>query len=131
MIVLDTHVLVWWVADPDKISTKAQKLISQALKKQEIIISSISIWEICLLVKMGRLKLTMDIDSWIQKIESLPFIRFIPVDNTIAQKSVFLLGNFPKDPADRIIAATTLQFGGKLITSDQKILKYPHLQAVW
>jgi PIN domain nuclease of toxin-antitoxin system len=131
VILLDTHILVWWVSDDSKLSQKAKKLIESASKKQEIIISSISIWEICLLVKESRLKLATDLETWIQKLESIPFIRFIPIDNSIAMKSVFLNEDLHKDPADRIIIATALKLGVKLITSDRKILNYKKVQTVW
>lgn len=131
MIVLDTHVLVWWVSTPEKLSKKSRKVIEQELKKGEILISSISIWEIYLLVKKGRLQFTTSPDSWLEKVESIPGIRFVPVDNKIAAQSVNLPDPLHKDPANRMIIATALQVGAKLITSDQKILDYPHIQAVW
>src|SRR3989338_2486612 len=86
MTILDTHVLIWWLDQPDKLSKKAKQEIDNAVIKTELKASSISIWEICLLVKKNRLKLTMDLQSWIDKIEELPFLQFIPVDNKIALK---------------------------------------------
>ncbi|MBI4991011.1 type II toxin-antitoxin system VapC family toxin [Candidatus Gottesmanbacteria bacterium] len=131
MIVLDTHVLVWWLGLPDKLSPKAKRRIDGALSKNEILISSISIWEIYLLVKRGRLKLTMDIDTWMERVEALPFIRFVPVDNKIAAKSVSLPPPLHNDPADRMIIATALQENAVLITSDKRILKYHYVQTLW
>ena len=72
----------------------------------------------------------IDVDSWLQKLESLEFVKFIPVDNKIAAQSVRLDFDNP-DPADRIIVATALTFGARVITSDKKILNYPHVQSVW
>lgn len=131
MILLDTHVLVWWIGQPDKLSPKAKRRIETTAGKSEILVSSISVWEIYLLVKRNRLKLTMDIDAWLEKIVTLPYIRFIPVDNKIAAKSVILPPPLHNDPADRIIIATALQENTVLITSDKRILKYPHLQTLW
>lgn len=132
MILLDTHVLVWWVDDPSKLSSKSQKLIENSIKKEEaILVSSISIWEIFLLAKRGRLGFAIDINSWLEKVESLSFLQFIPVDNKIASKSVMLPEPVHNDPADRIIIATAREYGAKLITSDKKILDYKHVQAVW
>jgi len=132
MIVLDTHVLVWWIDSPTKLSPKVQKLIEKTIKKEEkIIVSSISIWEISLLVKKGKLGFAIDINSWLQRVESMSFVQFIPVDNQIAAKSVNLSGEFHDDPADRIIIATALNVGATLITSDRKILNYPHVQSLW
>lgn len=132
MIILDTHVLVWWVSNPEKLSDKAQKLIEREAKKgNEILVSSISVWEICMLIKKNRLKLTMDTDTWIGKIEQITFLQFIPVDNKIAEQSVNLHGTFHNDPADRMIIATALNYGAVLITSDRKILNYPYVQSIW
>lgn len=132
MITFDTHTLIWWVSSPEKLSDKAIKTIDRELKRKgEILVSSISVWEIYMLVKRSRLKLTMDIDVWLQKVESLPFIQFVPVDNKIAAKSVMLPEPLHSDPADRIIIATSLLYGVPLITSDTKILNYPHAGSIW
>ena len=131
MTILDTHVLIWWLDQPDKLSKKAKQEIDNAVIKTELKASSISIWEICLLVKKNRLKLTMDLQSWIDKIEELPFLQFIPVDNKITLKSVLLNNKLHQDPADRIIIATTLIYGTKLVTSDKRILKYKEVNSIW
>lgn len=131
MIVLDTSVLIWWTSSPEKLSQKARKIIEKEIKKGEILVSSISIWEIYLLIKKDRLKFFTDPDSWLEKVESLPFIRFIPIDNKIAAKSVSLAPPLHDDPADRMIIATTLQYGAMLITSDKRILSYSHVQSIW
>lgn len=132
MTVLDTQSLLWWINSSRKLSKKARNKIQSEIKKDEhLLVSSISIWEISLLIKRGRLKLTMDIFSWVEKIESLPYIQFIPVDNKIAAKSVMLPNPLHDDPADRIIIATSLLYGATLITSDKKILNYPHMKSVW
>lgn len=131
MILLDTHTLLWWIENPKKLSAKAVKKIEDEKKAGEILISSITIWEICMLIKKGKIGLTMDVDSWVKQLEGASYLRFIPVDNKIAAASVDLVGVMHGDPADRMIVATALQFGAKLITSDQKILQYPHVQTVW
>lgn len=131
MIVLDTHVLVWFVSSPDKLSRNAQKRINEEIKKNEILISSISIWEIYMLVKKEKIKLSMHPDTWLGKVESLPFIQFIPVDNLIASQSVNLPEPLHNDPADRIIIATALSHGAILITSDRRILNYSHVSSLW
>ena len=132
MIVLDTHILIWWVDSPQKLSKKAREIIEkEKLKKGNISVSSISALEIYRLVKNGRLQLTTPIESWMGKIESLPSIQFIPVDNSIASLSVALPNFDHEDPADRIIIATALNIGAKLITSDKRILKYKKVKTIW
>jgi len=131
MIVLDTHAWLWWVSNPELLSATARKAIDHAMADGEICISSISAWEVSILVKKGRLDLTMPVEDWIVRSEALPFLRFIPADNRIALKSTNLPGQLHDDPADRIIIATAITLGGTLVTKDDKIRKYPHVRTTW
>lgn len=131
VILLDTHVLIWWISQPEKLSSKVKSRIDIESKKNEVLISSISIWEIYLLVKRNRLRLTMDLDTWVEKIEQIPFLHFIPVDSAIAAKSVKLPPPLHKDPADRMIIATALEENAVLVTSDKRIIRYTHVQTLW
>lgn len=131
MIVLDTHAWLWWVSNPELLSATARKTIHRAMAEAEICISSISAWEVAVLVKKGRLDLTMTAEDWIARSEALPFLQFVPVNNRIALKSTDLAGPLHDDPADRIIIATTISLGATLITKDDKIRRYPHVRTVW
>jgi PIN domain nuclease of toxin-antitoxin system len=131
MIILDTHVWVWWVSSPNKISPSAKKIIDRSMENNEIFISSISAWEIAILVDKDRLRLTLEVNDWIARSERLRFVTFIPIDNSIALKSVFLPGDFHSDPADRIIVATAIIAGAPIVTRDEKILSYPYVETVW
>jgi len=131
MIVLDTHVWLWWISNPELLSSAARKTLDHAMAEGEICISSISAWEVAILVKKSRLDLTLSAEDWIARSEAFPFLRFIPVDNRIALKSANLPGQLHDDPADRIIIATTIMLGGTLVTKDDKIRKYEHVRAVW
>jgi len=132
VIFLDTHAWVWWVSNPEKLSAPARERIDMAASlNQKIYISTISAWEIAMLATRGRLQLTMDVKDWIARSESLPFFHFIPVTNQIAVKSVNLPGKLHSDPADRIIIATAMIQEATLITADDKILEYPHVETLW
>ena len=131
MILLDTHTWVWWVSNPDRLSASARQAIDRTAATGEIYVSSISTWEVALLVHRQRLTLTMDVNDWVARSERLPFIRFIPVDNAIAIKSVGLPGPFHSDPADRIIVATAIVSGTPLVTKDTRIQDYPHVETIW
>jgi PIN domain nuclease of toxin-antitoxin system len=132
VIVLDTHTLIWWVSDPGRVPAKARRLLDAAVKAGEkIAVSSISIWEVAMLVDRGRLTLTLALDVWIGQVESLPFLAFQPVDNRIAARAV-RLADFPhRDPADRMIAATALELGATLITADARLRGYAPVKTVW
>ena len=131
MIVLDTHAWLWWISNPEKLGLAAASAIEQAMSENGILLSSISTWEIALLVAKGRLALSIDVRDWVRKTESLPFVRFMPVDNTVALRSVALPGEFHADPADRIIVATALSTGLPLVTKDEKIRACSFVQTIW
>jgi len=131
MIVLDTHAWIWFTSKPENLSKKAKKAVEAAVKEKNMLVSSISAWEVALLVKKERLKLSMDVTDWIAKSENLPFIQFIPVSNSIAVKSVNLPQPLHSDPADRIIIATALSTGASIVTKDKKISDYSHVKTIW
>jgi len=132
VILVDTHALVWWVADPKRIPAKARRALDSAVKAREsIAVSSISIWEIALLVARKRLEFTIDVESWITSVEALPFFTVVPVDNRIAVRSVRLDGFPHRDPTDRIIVATALGLGATLVTGDARLRGYKALATIW
>lgn len=131
MILLDTHVWLWWIADPDRLSEPATKAIEEAMIQRSVLISSISVWEVAMLVDRGRLALKMDVESWIASSESLAYCRFVQVSNPIAVAAARLPGHAPRDPADRIIIATSGHMNVPLITKDEKILGYEGVKSLW
>lgn len=132
MIVLDTHILIWWATgDLKKLSSKAIAAIDQETQAGEIIISSISAWEIAMLINKDRIVISMDLDEWLSTIEQIDAVKFWPVDNDIAIKSANFLGEFHKDPADRMIVATARKLGCALVTADEKIINYLHVKTIW
>ncbi|MBU4425303.1 MAG: type II toxin-antitoxin system VapC family toxin [Desulfobacterales bacterium] len=131
MIVLDTHAWVWFVSNPDLLSKPARKAVDAAMEQKEIFISCISAWEVALLVAKKRLRLTLEVPDWIAKSERLPFFHFLPVDNSVAVKSVNLPQPLHSDPADRIIIATAITIAAPVITKDEKLLNYPHVKTIW
>ena len=131
MIVLDTHAWLWWISNPEQLPETARDIIEGAAREKKIFISSISAWEVALLVSRGRLQFRMSANDWVAASESLSCLNFVPVSNSIAVKATQLPGNLHSDPADRIIIATTLSIGAVLVTKDEKIRNYPHVKTVW
>ena len=132
MLVLDTHVLLWWVNDSDLLSVKAKKAIEKTLfEGSEVIVSTISAWEVSMLIAKGRLILSMDVESWFDEVAQIDGVRFQPVDTEIGIKSTALPGSFHKDPADRMIVATARKLAVPLVTADEKIRKYQHVKTIW
>jgi len=129
--VLDTHVWVWLVADPRQLSAPAKRLIDRGIRSRELLVSSISVWEVAMLVSHGRLELTMGVGEWVAQAEQLPFLTFVPVNNRIALEAV-RLPQFPHlDPADRIIVATAMVFGATLVTRDERLRAHSRVRTVW
>lgn len=129
MIVLDTHILIWWI-------NREQQLPKQVLSyienhRGQIALSAISLWEIAMLVKKDRLQFSIDVRAWINKVVQLPYLQLVAPDHTILVQSVFLPEPFHADPADRIIVATALILKATLVTKDEKIRKYPHIDSYW
>ena len=132
MIGLDTHTLIWWLADKRKLSAKARRLIDkESTRPGSLCVSSISIWEISMLVLKQRLAFTRNLEDWISNVEAVDAIRFIPVSNRIALRSTQLPAPMHKDPADRIIIATMRELGTVLVTADERIRGYPLISTWW
>lgn len=93
-------------------------------------LSAISVWEVCTKFrkKPHELSIKGPIEQWLVAALDLQFIQVIPVDAELAQMSNALPDPFHEDPTDRIIVATARRADLILVTSDSKILQYPHVQ---
>lgn len=130
MILLDTHVWLWWLSDPSKLSSSAAALIDQAVAEDAVAISAISAWEVAVLVDRGRLDLDRSVDAFVRQTEALPFVHLVDVDARIAVASVRL--DLPhRDPADRLIVATARLLDATLITKDAVLRDDPQCRVAW
>lgn len=126
MIVLDTHVWVWWVHGDARLSASHAKLIEEN-EDDEIGIGTISLWEVAKLVELGRLVLPVALDEWFTDALAYPGLTLMDLTPQIAIESTQLPGQFHRDPADQIIVATARVLGCDLLTADQRIRDYPHV----
>ena len=131
MIVLDTHAWIWFIDAPDLLSSKAHKAILAAQEEDELYISNISVWEVYMLAVKGRLQFSIPTDVWVKRCEQLSYLHFIAVNNEITRISVNTLSKMHNDPADRMIAATSIYLGATLITKDRKIRQNRILKTLW
>jgi len=129
MIVLDTHIWVWWVHSVERL-TEAQTEAIAANEDDVIGVSVISCWEIAKLVEYKRLELPCPLKEWFEQALGYPGIRLLELTPEIVIESTQLPGEFHHDPADQIIVATARIYGCPLVTSDDKILKYPHVATI-
>lgn len=130
MIVLDTHIWVWWVNGSAELSASKNQILS-SLQADGLGVSVISCWEIAKLVEKGRLGLAVPVSQWIDQALAYPGIRLLPLDPKIAVASTQLPQPFHNDPADQIIVATSRELDCPIATDDGKILAYGHVKLAW
>ena len=123
-LLLDTHIFLWLMLKDENLSTSELNIIDQAAQKNALFVSAISIWEIALLQKRGRIHLYQQPLKWVEEALALPGINLAPLDPAILCESVALPEELRKDPADRMIIATARIMKLRLMTHDQKILDY-------
>jgi len=122
MIILDTHIWIWWVHGDPKLSPTA-KIAIESHESLTIGVSVISCWEIAKLVEYNRLTLPCEISQWFEKALSYPAVQLLDLTPQIAITSTQLV-NFHRDPADQIITASAKVYDCPLVTMDTKILGY-------
>lgn len=126
MIVLDTHVWIWWVQGDPRLPQAAAERIQQE-EATGVAVSAISCWEVAKLVEHNKLALPVPVEQWLSLALSYPGMELVPITPRIAVESTQLPGAFHKDPADQIIVATARTLSCPLMTADQKIRSYPHV----
>ncbi len=129
MIVLDTHIWIWWVHGTPRLDKKQIEIIT-AHENNLIGISAISCWEVAKLVEYGRLTLPYPTLEWIELALSYPGVKLLPLTPQIIVESTQLPGTFHRDPADQIIVATARIFQCPLVTLDRKIIAYPYVDTI-
>ncbi len=129
MIVLDTHIWIWWVQG-DANLTGQQVAWLQQYESQGLGVSAISCWEVAKLVEYNRLVLPCPVEEWMDQALSYPGIQFLNLTAQIAIESTQLPAGFHKDPADQIIVATARVHNCQLLTVDAKILDYGHVNTL-
>ena len=126
MILIDTHIWIWWIHNDVRLSDHLRKYI-QNNETQGLGISVFSCWEVAKLVELKRVQLHCPLDEWISTALDYPGIQLLDLTPEIAIESTQLPGNFHRDPADQIIVATARIHDCPLLTVDNKILDYPHV----
>ena len=130
MIVLDTHVLIWLLSDPDRLTEKARSAIQSSILSGETpAISCQSFYEIARGVVRGRMRVHSPLVNLMESIA----MRFdvIPLTAQIARLAAEFDLSFPGDPFDRIIAASAVAKGAPLVTADKNILRSDEVETIW
>jgi PIN domain nuclease of toxin-antitoxin system len=129
VIVLDTHVWLWWMAAPEHLSETAEKAIDQAAN---IGVSTLSAWEITMLAARGRITLDRDAGLWVRQAFAADRVQALAPSAEVAVAAGLLDGkSFPGDPIDRLIYATARSIGADLITRDRAIRAFDPQTTLW
>lgn len=123
LIVLDTHVLLWFDRHDPALGQEAIADVTDALAADALAASAISFWEVALLLRKGRLALRLPVEQWRRDFLEQGLIE-LPITGTIGIAAA-QLRCFQADPADRIIVAAAQNLGATLFTADEKILAWP------
>ncbi len=128
VVLLDSHVVHWWSAEPERISAAAARAITDA---DELAVADISWFELAWLARHERIALTIPVAAWLGRLATQ--VRTIAVTPAIAATAVGLPSSFPSDPADRLIYATALENGWRLVTKDRRLRTHrsPRPIALW
>jgi len=123
-ILLDTCAVIW-LSQGDKIGDAAVAFLTEATEAGvPSYISAISAWEVGLLVSRQRLYLGTTPERWFARLLDAPRVRLAGLSPNLLMAASFLPGKPPRDPADRIIAATARDLGATLVTRDRALLDY-------
>ncbi|BCL37124.1 type II toxin-antitoxin system VapC family toxin [Nostoc sp. MS1] len=128
MIVLDTHIWVWWIQGDARLTPKYQGWLQQ-YESQGLGVSIMSCWEIAKLVEIGKLTLPYTVDEWFTAALAYPGVQLLDITIPIIVESTQLQG-FHRDPFDQVIVATARIYNCPLLTVDAKILAYPGVQTL-
>jgi len=129
VILLDTHIWVWWVHRDARLPTRLRSFIERH-EQSALGVSAISCWEVAKLVERGRLRLPMPTGDWLHAALAYPGIRLLELSPDVAVEACALPGTFHSDPADQIIVATARCHRVGLVTLDERIRRYPHIDVV-
>lgn len=128
---LDTHAWVWWVTEDRRLSTRAKSLIAASAAQQDLWLSLISVWEVAKKVEKKQLILDRPLDQWLDEAVTRPGLGVWELTRSILVQSCELPQPFHGDPADQLLVATARQRGAMLVTRDQRIRRYRHVQSLW
>ena len=129
MILLDTHALVWAVADPERLSAPALAAIRKARKEDGVAVAAITLWELAVLIARGRIQAYGTLEASLRLL--IEGVTVKPLTVEIATVATQFPNDYPRDPADRLIGATARAEGLLLVTRDEAIRRSNLLKTMW
>jgi PIN domain nuclease of toxin-antitoxin system len=128
---LDTHAWLWWVTGDRRLSRRAAHAIGEATRGAGVLLSMISVWEVAKKVEKQQLVLDRPLREWMDEALAVAGLVLVEMTPAVLLESCSLPQPFHGDPADQIIAASVRHHGGRLITKDAVLRRYPHVLTLW
>lgn len=129
MVCLDTHALLWWALDRDKLSEKARRMCGR-MERDGGYASAISLWEIGMKIKNQKLEIGLSVEEFARRIARTGVVEFVPVDAELWMANLRLPWEH-RDPADRTIVVTARHLKVPLLTKDEIIHAFVPARALW
>jgi len=129
-ILLDTHIWLWWLLGDTRLSPKEAQVLDELPPEQRPALCVISLWEVAMLVELGRVQLDLSLKDFLQRACSPETVRLIPLSADVVVEMNTLPSSFHRDPADRLIVASARVEGLALATHDRKI-READLVPIW
>ena len=128
LVLLDTHVLLWRILEPARLSRLATRAINGA---QRLYVADITLREIAMLVHAGRVEIDRDIGPWLEQAIDELALQVVAISPRIAARSTRIAQNFHGDPADQVIAATAIELDVPLVTADERLRASGAFRTIW
>ncbi len=127
-VLLDTHVVHWWAAEPERLSTVAAAALTEA---DELAVAGITWYELAWLAAHERITVAVPVPTWLAALAAE--VRTVGITPAVAHTATSLPSSFPGDPADRLIYATAVEHGWRLVTKDERLRRHrhPHEVTLW
>lgn len=127
VICLDTNAWYWFLTD----DARLPRLVRREIDRQEVAVSSVSLWEIALFAEIERIRLRTDVRTFLEGAVTAEGIQLVALTPAICVRAARLGPLFPKDPADRLITSTAIELGVRLATADQAITTSGVVPILW
>jgi PIN domain nuclease of toxin-antitoxin system len=130
LILLDTHVVIWLASDDPRLSKNAKAAIDEARQGQQgLAVSDFTLFELLMVFRKKRIGISISLESFLFEVEQ----RFVvlPITRDVCVQTLAFPANYPNDPADRIIGATAVVYGRKLVTADRAIRESRAIPTIW
>jgi len=131
MVIVDTHIIIWEALKPQKLSKKATFAFDKANEASSLIFCDISLWEISMLIKKKRLEIEIPFLEFMDLIRATRNYNIQSITPEIADISTNFGPEINSDPADRIIAATSVYSNSSLITADKNLQNSKLISTIW